>query len=517
MSFVNVLPQTVADAATSIGRIGASLEDAGATASPAIGGILPPGAEEVSEAITALFNEHAVTFQALLAQATSFQQQFVNTLAAGRAAYENTEFAALQTLWTESTVAEQPFIPVLDKVLGSIGFGSTQLPTPSLPNAPVGQTVALLVGGTGYPVLGGQFPGLINSIYFPGVPSSSVGSIFTPEQFWPLTPTLGGLTLGQSFAQGVPLLNAAINTEISTGHNVVVWTTSQSSTVATMEIRNLMAQGSPNVGKLSFVLTGDPNNPNGGFLERFVGAYVPGLDVLFNGATPPNSPYATQIWTNQYDGVSNFPRYPLNIVSDTNALFGFAFGAHDYVMSPWEQQNAVLLQTSPGYTGNTQYYFDVGQNLPLVQPFRIAGLDLAPYTNGYSFQVGNAVADLFQPDLRVISDLGYDNYGPTGDYPNIPTPGSLLEFPNWGNVGRDLVAGTIQGPTAFAVDLGLLPQSDFPTTYPYAPSLTPNLNYPLPQTSVTGLSQLTSGEGWLANQLGLIPPWDDYANFGGGF
>ena len=80
-------------------------------------------------------------------------------------------------------------------------------------------------------------------------------------------------------------------------------------------------------GQLSFMLIGDPNNPVGGILERFPGFYIPFLDVAFNGATPPNSPYPTTIYTIQYDGIADLPQYPLNVVSDLNAFLGYFFRA----------------------------------------------------------------------------------------------------------------------------------------------------------------------------------------------
>ena len=165
------------------------------------------------------------------------------------------------------------------------------------------------------------------------------------------------------------------------------------------------------------ILTGDPNNPNGGALERFAGAYIPLVDGSANGATPPNSPYPTTIYTNQYDAVADFPNYPLNVVSDVNALYGFLVtGTHDYGIAPAHPNPStpIQLSTSPGYTGNTVYYESLTQNLPLVQPLR--GIPV----------VGNALADLLQPDLRVLVDMGYA----TGDYPNIPTPAQLFEIPN---------------------------------------------------------------------------------------
>ena len=86
-----------------------------------------------------------------------------------------------------------------------------------------------------------------------------------------------------------------------------------------------MAAGSPYPGQLSFVLVGDPNNPVGGLLERFHGFYIPILDVAFNGATPPNSPYPTTIYTAQYDGIADAPQYPLHVLSDVNAIMGYFY------------------------------------------------------------------------------------------------------------------------------------------------------------------------------------------------
>jgi hypothetical protein len=487
---VIVDPSALADAAASLGSLGTALEEANVVAELPTTGILAPAVDEVSAMITTFFNSHGQWYRQLASQAEAFHQEFTRTLAAASQAYQNAEWSAMESLWTETTQLEQQLISLLGAITGF--NAAPPLPIPPLPTAPVGQTVALLVGGSDYPVLGSWYPWMIHQLYFPGV--SSYGSIFTPEQFWPLTPQLGALTLGQSIHAGVPLLNQAITTEIANGNKVLVWTTSQSSTVATNEIRNLMAAGSPYTDKLSFILTGNPNNPDGGLFERFAGLYIPGLDLPFNGATPPNGPYPIQVFTNQYDGISDFPEYPLNVVSDTNAVFGFLFGAHDY--APYAPYSTpIQLAMSPGYTGNTTYMFDLTQNLPLLTPLR--EYMPQPY--------GNALADLLQPDLRVIVDMGYGS----GEYPNLPTPARLIEIPNPFTIGPDLVHGTIQGAEASLVDLGLLPSSYYPIgQYPFSPVLDPGLNFPLPQSPVTGVSLLTGSEGQLMRNLGLIPSWD---------
>jgi PE-PPE domain/PE family len=472
----NVIIEALTQAAADVGNIETALEEANAVAVPPTTSMLAPGADEVSAAITALFNGHAQAYQELAAQATAFHRQFTALLAQAGAAYQNTEQASEQLLRDTVTKVEQPLAPLLP----------SRNTTPVPPTVPTNSSVGLILGGTDEPfteALLQQIPSLYN------LPTNSNSLLYTPEQLWPLTPQYGGLTLGQSVAQGVSLLNNAIHTQLGAGNSVTVWGTSQSSIIITEEIRNLMAAGSPDASKLSFVLTGNPNNPNGGILERFTGYYTPGLDILFNGATPAGSPYVTAIYTNQYDPISDFPQYPLNAISDLNAIMGGCVGQHFYA---YPLNTYYQLPTSPGYTGNTTYYMRLDQTLPLVQPLRRLGT------------TGNAIADLLQPDLRVIVDMGYGS----NEYANLPTPAQLLEIPNIPVIVHDLATGTVQGVNAFGVDMGSLPQSDFPNAYPYLPALDPQLNFTTGQPSVTGISLLTGAQHQLMNSLGLIPEWD---------
>jgi hypothetical protein len=349
------------------------------------------------------------------------------------------------------------------------------------------------MGGNTNPQPSPSYVGSVNVAYiqrlFPGaVPQS----LFTPEQFWPLTPSLGNLTFGQSVAQGVPLLNTAINNQINTLHNnVVVFGYSQSAVIATDEINALLALPAaqqPTAGQLAFILAGDPNNPVGGLLERFPGFYIPLLDVPFNGATP-QSPWHTTVYTLQYDGIADAPQYPLNVVSDLNAIMGFYYIHGAYPMLTTTQiADATLLPTSGG---NTQYYMVMTQNLPLLQPIREI-----PY-------VGTPFADLVQPDLRVVVDLGYADYGPDGNYANVPTPAGLFSVGDPFTIVPDLAIGAVQGVKGALVDVGWLPASDTPTAYPYVPSLDPHLNFFLGQSSTTLLSTLSGDAGGV---LELIPP-----------
>jgi hypothetical protein len=493
---MRVVPEELASAAQDVGNIGARLEEANAAAALPTSGLLPAGADEVSAAITPLFNNQSAIYEELAAQGKAFRQQFAQLLAEAGTAYTGAEQLAFQALRDAISELESPLRPL---------FAQAENPAPiSIPPLMVPQngSVALIVGGTTFPLPNGTYVGSImtNFLNNPALSplTGALGqSIYTPEQFWPVTPQLGNLTLGQSVAQGMQLLDNAINTELASGNKVVIYATSQSALVATNEIRNFMAMTNPpDPTKLSFFLTGDPGTPNGGFFERFTGLYIPFLDVLLNGATPPNSPYPTVIFTDQYDMVGNFPQYVLNPVSDLNAVVGFLLfhGPHDYVdLTPTQIANAIQLPTSPGYTGATTYYELPTRNLPLVTPLRYLP---QPY--------GNALADLLQPDLRVLVDMGYGS----GEYANIPTPASLFELPDPFTIVPDLVHGAVQGPQAALVDLGVLPQSMMPTGYPFNPMVDPGLNFPLPQSPVTAVSLLTGFEGQLMRSLGQIPSWD---------
>jgi hypothetical protein len=458
---MNVDPQALQDAAEALGNIETTLSEANAIASIPTGTILSPAADEVSAAITALFNSHAITYQGIAAQAQAFHSQLIQTMTSSAAAYQATENSAANMLRAETTAGENGI--GIGHFLSFAGSDDTPAPVPPTDTHPT-----LVVGGTGYATVPPKLLNQIGAHYYPT--GGNMYSLYTPEQFWPLTPQLGPLTLDQSVKLGTLNLDAAIQNQLAMGHSVNVWGTSQGATVESQEIRYLMAHGSPGTDKVSFMLTGDPNNPDGGLMTRFPHLWLPGLGVHFTGPTPPDSPYQTTIYSNQYDGVANFPRYPLNVVSDANALAGFGFGAHDYVDNPYQTVDAHQLPTSPGYTGHTKYYMTLTQDLPLLDPIRY---DVAqPW--------GPAVADLLQPDLRVIVDMGYGS----GEYANIPTPASLIEIPNVPNIAHDLVLGTVQGPTQSLVDLGLLPGSYNQTGhYPYSPVVDPGLNLPTPQNA----------------------------------
>jgi len=362
-----------------------------------------------------------------------------------------------------------------------------------------GDDATLIMGGSGDPTPDTTYLTDVNDAYIlPNIypATDTATALTTPEQGYPM---YGTLTFDASVAQGVQDLQQAIAAEPS-GTDTVVFGFSQSATVATLYLDGI-ADGSianpPDPADLSFVLAGDPNNPDGGMFERFDGLYIPGYNETYSGATPDLS-YPTDIYTLQYDGYGDFPRYPLDLLADLNASFGIQYDHLDPAtayptLTPEQVATAIVEPVSPGATGDTTYYMIPTQTLPLLEPLVQAG---APQW----------LIDLLTPDLRVLVDLGYGNFGGADtDYANLPTPASLIELINPITLTVDLAKGAVQGVTAALVDTGVLPESDMPDIYPFVSSLDPDLTINLGQSGETLISTVTNALGTLLEDL-HIPP-----------
>ncbi|MGO9225985.1 PE family protein [Mycobacterium sp.] len=499
MSYMVTRPQLLAATAADVEHIGSTIGAVGTSAAGPTTGLVAAAQDEVSAAIANLFGIYGEEYQAVLSQAALFHSQFTQALAAAANAYAQAETANAAVLSEVSNAVRAPVQMLFGRA--PVAGGGSGVLTSMAQSSSGDPLYSLIMGGTGNST---PDPLYVNSIYKSYIQPNPLYStaiaqgLFTPKQFWPITPLLGNLTFAQSVAQGVTALNNALlgpGGVITHGNSAVVFGYSQSATVATNEINALLAlpAGSqPGANQLSFMLVGDPNNPVGGLLERFPGFYIPFLDVPFNGATP-QSPWHTSIYTIQYDGIADAPQYPFNVVSDLNAFMGYFFVHGTYPdLTATQIANAVPLPTNGG---NTSYYMIMTQNLPLLQPIR----DI-PYA-------GPPIADIFQPDLRVIVDLGYGDYGPGLNYANVPTPATLFAIPNPFTVIPDLALGAVQGPYGAVVEIGveagLLSPSYFPTAYPWAPSIDPGLHVFLGQPSTTLLSRLSGAVG---DVLQVIPP-----------
>jgi len=289
--------------------------------------------------------------------------------------------------------------------------------------------------------------------YFAAQPTYNVGdpvSVYTPETDY-----------GSGLTQGVADLDSAINAQLDANNpDLVVFGYSMSTSIATQEMINLAAEGTPpDTDGLKFVLAEDLNNPDGGIFTRF-----PGMSGANLPATPSDTPYTTDIYTIEYSAASDFPQYSGNIYAYLNAADGY-IDLHPYLLPGWpayftpsELTNAVAENTSAA-DGNTDYFIIPTQDLPILDGLR--GVPGAP----------SAFADMIQPDMRVLVDLGY-NW--TGDA-DVPTPATMSSPDvDFTAVDSYLSAGADQGMIAYLVDLGVLPQSDLAglaDLYPYVPDV----------------------------------------------
>jgi hypothetical protein len=333
-------------------------------------------------------------------------------------------------------------------------------------------TIALELSGSGVPILPTNVVENVHNVFInPNFPGTIPEALGAPQQLYPVTGIHNGF-FDPSVQSGVTILNDAIDQQIGDGHNVVVYGHSQGATIETLEMEQLATSTNPpSADQLAFVMTGDPDQPNGGFLERFDFPGVPGnltfptLGSTFFGATPADTPYPTVIYQFEYDGFADFPKYPANFLADLNALFGIEFVHGEEPASPASLiEQAFKLPTSPGYDGDTTYYEVPTENLPLLDLLR-----------GSPF--GNAVADLLQPDLKVLVNLGYgaDNLPYSSGYANVATPASGL-FPdvNPTTVFNELVAGAQTGVQEFLTDLkGVTPSSLMASLTSQLPTVTP--------------------------------------------
>jgi PE-PPE domain len=341
------------------------------------------------------------------------------------------------------------------------------------------EIIGLVIGGSGDPLPGPGYVGAANELYidnplhpnFPGTtyPDPYANGLYTPEQWYPIegvhneyinypNDAAGFSDQSSSVGQGVTILENAINSNLTGGDIPQISTVfgySQSSIIASQVMELLDPTNTPGGGSvpqddLQFLLIGDPNNPNGGLLERFNGfetttgtpvqdeLNLPSLGVSFDGATPADS-YPTDIYTLEYDGLADFPRYPLDFFSDLNAFLGFAEIHGTYLdggvdgVGPTAEQiaGATLLPGSAldGATDSLTNYYMIDETAPLVS--------ILP----------TQLQELLGPDLTYLINLGYGD-GSLGysDTPaDVATPFGLAPDVSLSTVLSTLGTDTEQG------------------------------------------------------------------------
>jgi hypothetical protein len=471
MTGMFVEPQAVAGAAADVASIGSQIGEARAAAAGSTTGLVAAAEDEVSAATASLFGAYGQQYQGLLQQAGAFHEQFVAALAGAQTAYLEAEKAAASLLGLGATASP-------------MAGGDPPLPTLQ------GTITGLVMGGSGLPIPPPSYVNaVLNWVNFNGtniVLPSNAQPLPTPEGLYPLT-GVKSLPLNTSVVQGIGLLDNAITATLAanpTG-SVSVLGYSQSAIISSFVMQSLLngtfPGTAPPTSQLAFTLLGDPMNPNGGVLERFVGLQLPSLGINFYGATPPNTPYGTSIYTLQYDGYADFPRYPIDFLADLNAVAGIQFvhGTYPDINPSALPPGDHIIElpgsaTLPGGTGATNYYIITQPNLPLLDPVRAIPV------------FGNPIADLLQPNLTYLVNWGYGdpNFGYSTSPANVPTPfGVLPPLSDTAALGPLLVSGTGQGFANFVSDVNF-----------EAPVIAHNLSLAsLGSTTLSGGSSLLSG------------------------
>jgi hypothetical protein len=338
-------------------------------------------------------------------------------------------------------------------------------------DSPLGDGTAFILGGSGLETPGQTYANAIDAEYL--APRDFTGTtqvLTTPEALYPF---LGPFTetFDQSEAQGQQILDTAILNQIATGdvdaaNPVVVSGWSQSAVISSLLQPELASQGVPS-DDVHFVLVGDESAPNGGMLERFdlpdgTQPSIPSLGLTFSGPEASDL-YPTDVYTHEYDGFADFPQYPINPLSDLNAVLGIVFEHVTYPGLTAEQvTDAIQLPTSAADT-LTNYYEIPVTTLPLLDP-----LQLIPF-------IGNPLADLLNPDLSVLVNLGY------------------------GNVDDNYLGGWSQGDADVPTTLGFLPSSSVLEQVPQA------LANGLQQGITDAIKDLTDPNNYVYS----LPSWAD--------
>jgi len=336
--------------------------------------------------------------------------------------------------------------------------------------------IGLVIGGSGDPLPGPGYVAVANGLYidnplhpnFSGTtyPDPYANGLYTPEQWYPIegvhneyinypNDAAGFSDQSTSVGQGVTILENAINSNYAADDVSTVFGYSQSSIISSQVMELLDPTNTPGGGSiplddLQFLLIGDPNNPNGGLLERFNGfettsgtpvqdeLNLPSLGASFDGSTPADS-YPTDIYTLEYDGLADFPRYPINFLSDLNAVLGLELIHGTYLNggvdgsgpTAAEIAGATLLSGSAldGATDSLTNYYMIDDTAPLVS--------ILP----------TQLQELLGPDLTYLINLGYGDGGlGYSDTPaDVATPFGLAPDVSLSTVLSTLATDTEQG------------------------------------------------------------------------
>lgn len=309
------------------------------------------------------------------------------------------------------------------------------------------ENIALIMGGSGTPIPSETYIELAFTKYV--MPHAPLGTIpeqlVTPEGLYPITPYpyVKVLPLSISVDQGNQILYDEVVRQLGEDNTLTIFGYSQSAIMSSlvMDPGNTGCVNTPTCGidpdsPVNFVLIGNEMNPNGGFLSRFPGLNLPSLGIPFYGPTPEDS-FPVANYMLEYDGFADFPQYPGNFLSSLNAALGIGFVHGTYLqLTPEQLATAIELPTS---SETQKYYVIPTENLPLLAPLRAIPV------------IGAPIADLLQPALRVIVNLGYGDpkYGWSQGLANVETPFGVFPDVDWGETIQLFFEGVAQGVNDF--------------------------------------------------------------------
>lgn len=373
---------------------------------------------------------------------------------------------------------------------------------------------AIIMGPSGVPFPSGDYAAAVDALYIqPNLPGVQFDSqvVFTPEGAYPAT-GIKVLPLPISADQGQEELEYVIQT-LQPGNTPSIPMTlfgfSQSAVITSRLQRDLYADPTLLPGldrdQLTFITVGQEMNPNGGWFARFPGLNTPSLGEFFYGSTgyisevsagDPQFAYPLTNYTLQYDGFADSPRYAGNFLSSLNAAMGILlvhtqYANPAYFYNTYLDIDYTLATKGPGVAcgeggpdsacmklpvkeipglPTPNYYFIQTPNLPLLAPLRAIPL------------IGQPLAALIQPVLRVIVDLGYADpahgfYSATQPDANVAMPFGILPNVNPLEVIQRLIDGVVQGVgdfvTAVVNEISGIGRGLLSLTLPSPPSTDP--------------------------------------------
>ncbi len=465
MAYVLTQPQVMASAAADLAAIGSTINEATAAAAGRTTSVVAAAADEVSAAITTLFNRYAQEWRAVVGRAAVFHSEFAQALTAGANAYANAEAASLGALSSGGSTTG--------------ATGGTAGVTAMVKAALADPAVTFVMDGSGTPIPPADFvTNVVDKYVLPNFTSDIVQALALPAGEYPDS-GIKDLPQNVSIARSVTILNNAIQQQLALGNTVNVLGYSQGADVAALEMQLLDPSGTPSSQPINFVLLGNSMNPNGGWDARFPDLSLPTLGFSTLGPSPSND-FMTKVYTAEYDGWADFPRYPIDVLSDLNAVAGMVTVHLDYdTLSSAAISSATVLPTD-GATMTT--YYMIPQNLPLLEPLRFI-----PY-------VGNPIADLVQPVLAPLVNWGYGDpsVGWSTGPANVTTPfGFLPPLSDTTALGPALVSGVHQGIGAMISDFQAEGPPQLPSLSGISQTLTSLFSGSGTPTLPTGLPTIT--------------------------